>query len=54
MVSLIKEKIHFVPFQILLDYINAENIAKLKLAYVVGFNFFLFNDTKANSFGIIK
>ena len=39
MVSLIKEKINFAPFMIILDDINAENIAKLKLAYVGGFNF---------------
>ena len=39
MVSLIKEKIHFGPFHVLLDDINAENIVKLKLAYVRGFNF---------------
>ena len=39
MVSLIEEKIHFVPFQVLLNHINAENIVKLKLAYVGGLNF---------------
>ena len=39
MVSLIKEKIHFVPFQVPLDNINAENVANLKLAYVRVFNF---------------
>ena len=39
MVSLIEEKIHFVPFQVLLNHINAENIVKLKLAYVGVLNF---------------
>ena len=34
MVNLISEKIHFGTFQVLLDNINADNIAKLKLAYV--------------------
>ena len=34
MVSLTEEKIHFGTFQVLLDDINAENIAKLKLAYI--------------------
>ena len=39
MVNLIEEKIHFGPFQVLLDGINVEKITKLKLAYVRGFNF---------------
>ena len=39
MVSLIKEKINFGPFQVILNNMNAKNIAKLKLAYVGGFNF---------------
>ena len=34
MVSLTEEKIHFGTFQVILDDINAENIAKMKLAYV--------------------
>ena len=38
MVILIEDKIHLGPFHIILDDINAENIAKLKLAYVGGFN----------------
>ena len=36
-VSLIKGKICFVPFQVLLDDINVGNITKLKLTYVRGF-----------------
>ena len=38
MVGLVKEKIYFGPSQFF-DDINAENIAKLKLAYVRGFNY---------------
>ena len=39
MVSLIEERIHFGPFWVIFFYINAENIAKMKLAYVGGLNF---------------
>ena len=39
MVSMIEEKIHFGLIQVLLDDINAENIVRLKLGYVGGFNF---------------
>ena len=39
MVSLNEDKIHFEPFQVPLDNINAENIAKLKLVYVGWLNF---------------
>ena len=39
MVSLIKYQIHFGPFQVLLDDINAENLEKLKLAHVGGLHF---------------
>ena len=52
MLSLIKGKNHFGPFQVILDNINGENIAKLKLAYVRGF--LLFDATKSDNFGIIK
>ena len=34
MLIMTEEKIHFGPFQVILGDINAENIAKLKLAYI--------------------
>ena len=37
----IKGKIHFGPFWVILVNSNVGNIAKLKLAHVVGFNFFI-------------
>ena len=39
MVSAIEVKTHFGPFQGFWDNINAENVAKLKLAHFRGFSF---------------
>ena len=52
MVNMKKVRINFGPFQVLLNNINAKNIAKLGLAQ--SDNCFLFNDTKAERFGISK
>ena len=39
MVSLVEQKIHLGPFQVLLDDMSGGNITELKLAYVGGFSF---------------
>ena len=38
LISVIKGKIHFGPFQVILNDINAENYVKLKLEHVRRFN----------------
>ena len=42
MVSVLEEEIDFGTFQVLLDGINVQNILKLKLAHIRGFNLFIF------------
>ena len=54
MVSLFEENINFGTFQILLDDINAENIVKLKLANVQGFNFVSSMTPKKKRFGVYE
>ena len=52
-VSLYRREIHFGLFQVLLDDINAENITKMKLAYVRRFKYFCLMTPKQRRFGII-
>ena len=39
MVSLIEDNVNFGTFQVILENINVENIAKIKLVHVKGFNY---------------
>ena len=54
MVRLIKVRIHFGIFWVILDNINAKIIVKIKLAHVRGINVVLFNEPKPDHLGVIK
>ena len=54
MASLIKEKLHFGPFQVILGNTNAEKYCEIEIGICWMIKFCLFGDTKEKRFGIIK